>query len=275
MQIVGFVSLGVVIISTLTFIIQTFPEFQKDQHGNIEYTEAVRILDIIDQMAIYFFTLEYLIRFWAAPRKWIFFKEPMNLVDMFAILPFYLTLVMDRLEDMQIVGKAGKLVRLVRVLRIMRIFKLVRHFAGLQSLIYTLKQAYKELGLLMLLVGVAVLTFASLVYFSEKDTGVDRGDNGWTFLDSFWWGIMTLTTVGYDHKNPETFMGKVVGGLCALMGVFILTLPIPIVVNSFASYYKNRLWRNEVAHRRAEKMAKQEQEMLSIRKLRVLQGVSV
>jgi hypothetical protein len=60
-------------------------------------------------------------------------------------------------------GKAGKIVRLVRVMRVMRIFKLVRHFAGLQSLIYTLNQAYKELGLLMLLVGVAVLTFASLV----------------------------------------------------------------------------------------------------------------
>ena len=69
-------------------------------------------------------------------------------------------------------------------MRVMRIFKLVRHFAGLQSLIYTLNQAiimrmmmmiirknaqaYKELGLLMLLVGVAVLTFASLVYFAEK-----------------------------------------------------------------------------------------------------------
>ena len=133
--------------------------------------------------------------------------------------------------------QAGKLIRLVRVLRIMRIFKLVRHFAGLQSLIYTLNQAYKELGLLMLLVGVAVLTFASLVYFAEKDS---LNNGGWTFLDSFWWGIMTLTTVGYDHKNPETFLGKVVGGLCALVGIFILTLPIPIVVNSFASYYKNR-----------------------------------
>jgi len=68
------------------------------------------------------------------------------------------------------------------IFRIMRIFKLVRHFAGLQSLIYTLNQAYKELGLLMLLVGVAVLTFASLVYFAEKDTD-HKGDGGWTFLD--------------------------------------------------------------------------------------------
>ena len=90
-------------------------------------------------------------------------------------------------------GKAGKIVRLVRVMRVMRIFKLVRHFAGLQSLIYTLNQAYKELGLLMLLVGVAVLTFASLVYFAEKD----NPSGSWSFLDSFWWGLMTLTTVGW------------------------------------------------------------------------------
>ena len=61
----------------------------------------------------------------------------------------------------------------------------------------------------------------------------------WTFVESFWWGLMTLTTVGYD-LNPKTIMGKIVGGFCALSGIFILTLPIPIVVNSFASFYKNR-----------------------------------
>ena len=181
----------------------------------------------------------------------------MNLVDFLAIVPYYLTLALDSMQDMEIIGKAGKLVRLVRVLRVVRIFKLVRHFAGLQSLIYTLNQAYQELGLLMLLVAVAVLTFASLVYFAEKDTGLV---GQWTFVDSLWWGIMTLTTVGYDHKNPVTFLGKFVGGLCALAGIFILTLPIPIVVNSFGSYYKNRLWRNEVALRRAEKLAEQRHE---------------
>ena len=104
-------------------------------------------------------------------------------------------------------GKAGKIVRLVRVMRIMRIFKLVRHFAGLQSLIYTLNQAYKELGLLMLLVGVAVLTFSSLVYFAEKE----NPGGSWSFLDSFWWSLMTLTTVGYGDLSPSTFPGKLIG----------------------------------------------------------------
>ena len=56
---------------------------------------------------------------------------------------------------------------------------------------------------------------------------------------------MTITTVGYE-LNPKTLLGKLIGGFCALSGIFILTLPIPIVVNSFAVFYKNRLWRNEV-----------------------------
>ena len=54
----------------------------------------------------------------------------------------------------------------------------------------------------------------------------------------------------YNSRNPQTFTGKLLGGFCALSGVFILSLPIPIVVSSFANYYKNRLWRNEVAFKK-------------------------
>ena len=143
----------------------------------------------------------------------------MNMVDLLAIIPFYLTLALDSMEDLTIIGKAGKLIRLVRVLRIMRIFKLVRHFAGLQSLIYTLNQAYQELGLLMLLVCLSILTFSVLVFFVEKD-----GLQPWTFVDSLWWGIMTLTTVGNDTKGPASTAGKIIGGICALVGVSILSL---------------------------------------------------
>ena len=55
----------------------------------------------------------------------------------------------------------------------------------------------------------------------------------------------------------QTFLGKIFGGFCALLGVFTLTLPIPIVVNSFAGFYKNRLWRNEVAHKKRERIQSQ------------------
>jgi len=76
----------------------------------------------------------------------------------------------------------------------------------------------------------------------------------WTFVECFWWGLMTITTVGYD-SSPKTLLGKVFAGFCALSGVFCLTLPIPIIVNSFAGFYKNRLWRNEVTHKKKERLS--------------------
>ena len=142
----------------------------------------------------------------------------MNIIDISAIVPFYLSLLLEGLEDFEIIGKTGKMIRLVRVMRILRVFKLVRHFAGLQSLFYTLQQAYQELGLLLVLVAVAILTYSSLVYFAERDYDGDAGMNctdwqpdydknkwtsvinhpcySWTFVESFWWGLMTITTVG-------------------------------------------------------------------------------
>ena len=108
-QLFGFTSLGVVIISTITFIIQTFPEFQlKDEEDDASSAEqaekvlwAIDALVTIDELAIGFFTVEYVVRFLCSPRKWHFFKEPMNMVDFTAIIPFYLTLVLDSMEDMQ------------------------------------------------------------------------------------------------------------------------------------------------------------------------------
>ena len=167
-----------VLISTVTFIVSTIEELQEDEQGRVEFPLLLKIIDVIDNITIGFFTLEYLMRLACSPRKFKFMKGPMNMIDLLAIIPFYLSILLEGLKDFEIIGKAGKIIRLIKVMRILRIYKLVRHFAGLQSLFYTLQQAYKELGLLFILVAVAILTFSSLVYFAEKGLDIDKRDEG-------------------------------------------------------------------------------------------------
>merc|ERR1712098_1009275 len=96
-------------------------------------------------------------------------------------------------------------------------------------------------------------------YFAEKD-----GIKKWTFMESFWWGLMALTTVGNGERSPSTYIGKSIGSLCAISGIFILALPVPIVLNSFSSNYKNRVWRNEVMMKKQGKRQKMRNDGLGL-----------
>ena len=249
-QVAAFTSMMFVCLSTVTFIVESTLENDEENDDLLDTKEdnkfIMATMQYIDQLAITFFTVEYGVRLLLCPRKKKFIIDQMNLVDLIAIIPFYISLILEGLEDMEIIGKAGKIIRLIRILRILRIFKMIRHFVGLQSLVYTLHQAYKDLGLILIMVAVTVLMFSSLVFAFERD-----GPNwqSWSFYDCIWWGLMTLTTVGY-HLQPDTFLGKLACGLCALCGIFIITLPIPIVVSSFAVCYRSKLWRNEIATRK-------------------------
>ena len=190
----------------------------------------------------------------------IIYHRAMNMVDLLALIPFYLTLVLEQMEDIYMIGKTGKIIRLVRVLRIMRIFKMVRHFAGLQSLAYTMQEAYKELGLLLMLVTFSAFIFSIIVYFNEKDSEVP-----FTLFDGMLWSVMTISTVGSDANQPTSSFGVFFGGLCPIIGVFILSLPVPIVVNSFVTCYRNRIWRDEVRQKKDERMAeRRKSDMLHI-----------
>ena len=109
LQVFSCVSLGGTCLSTLTFILQTFPRFQTETKTDFEEKgPALKVIDVLDTVTMVFFTLEYLVRLICSPRTWAFFKKPMNLVDLLAILPFYLSLALENLDDVDIIGKAGK-----------------------------------------------------------------------------------------------------------------------------------------------------------------------
>ena len=160
-QVIDVLSLFFVFLSTFCFILQTSEDMLDQPTQNF--------LQFLDNLTVVIFTIEYVTRFVCSPRKIMFLRNVMNAIDLLAIVPFYISLTLDHLEDVKIIGKAGKTIRLVRILRVIRIFKLVRHFAGLQSLIRTLYEAYKELVLLMVMVTIAIFTFSILMYFAEKD----------------------------------------------------------------------------------------------------------
>jgi len=130
--------------------------------------------------------------------------------------------------------------RIVKTLRIIRIFKLARHSTGLQALGNTMKANYKELGLLFLLLGMGAIMFASLIFVFEKE---DPNSTFKTMFDSYWWAIITMTTVGYGDVTPVTGFGKVLGCFCAIFGVLVIGLPIPIIGNSFNKFYaRQKRW---------------------------------
>ena len=167
--------------STLTFIVESNlehdleilaenVEFLNSSHiSESETKQILKATQILDQLAITFFTLEYCLRLALCPNKRKFLLDKMNLIDLIAIIPFYISLLLAGLEDMEIIGKAGKLIRLIRLMRILRIFKMIRHFVGLQSLVYTLHQAYKDLGLILIIVSVTILMFSSLMFAFERE----------------------------------------------------------------------------------------------------------
>ncbi|XP_040900806.1 potassium voltage-gated channel subfamily V member 1 [Toxotes jaculatrix] len=196
---------------------------------------APLLFDILEYVCVVWFTGELALRFLCVKDKCRFSRSIPNVIDLLAILPFYVTLAVESLHGGTTeLENMGRVVQVLRLLRSLRMLKLGRHSTGLKSLGLTIAQCYEEVGLLLLFLGVGISIFAVVVFALEHDLPAT------TFTSvpaAWWWATTSMTTVGYGDIRPDTAAGKVLAFLCILSGILILALPIAIINDRFSACY--------------------------------------
>ncbi|XP_072133838.1 potassium voltage-gated channel subfamily A member 2-like [Mobula birostris] len=265
-RVIAIMSVVVILISIVSFCLETLPVFRDDKEnpagGQPHYSNettpyhAPSFADpffIVETLCIIWFSFEFLVRLFACPSKPTFFRNIMNIIDIVAITPYFITLGTELAAQQQQQQQAGNgqqqgqqamslaILRVIRLVRVFRIFKLSRHSKGLQILGQTLKASMRELGLLIFFLFIGVILFSSAVYFAEADEASSFFDS---IPDAFWWAVVSMTTVGYGDMYPVTIGGKMVGSLCAIAGVLTIALPVPVIVSNF-NYFYHRETENE------------------------------
>lgn len=257
-------SFAFVLASIAGFCVETLSEMNIAKNVTREcwYTSVVSTTDVqnplfflecLDYVCTVFFTLELVVRVVFAPCKTLFFRSLMNVIDILALLPLYVQFFLEFLDYQECLRSHRAVVELIfilRIIRIFRIFHLVKHYKALKILVHAIRASIQELLMLSIFLFIAMLVFSTVIFYAERPTAhYSRETGGGRFQSiptGFWYAIITMTTVGYGDVYPETALGRIVGALCALCGVLLVALTIPVISNNFALFYMHARNREEM-----------------------------
>ena len=200
-------------------------------------------LDAFETGSIVIFTVEYLLRLWVCTvdtrfahpvfGRLRFVVTPMALVDLCALLPFYLPVMLAL--DL-------RFIRALRLFRLFRVFKLGHYSQSLQLFAQVVRDKRAELGVAVCAVMVLLIFASSFMYYIESEAQPQAFSS---IPAAMWWGVATLTTVGYGDIYPITPLGKILGAIIALLGIGLFAVPAGILASGFTEVME----RHSTAHR--------------------------
>jgi len=245
--------LALIALNVLVFVFESVASLQTQYEGFFFYFEFVSVV---------IFSIEYLLRIWACTysedyRRPIMGRlrmmaTPMALIDIIAILPFYLAAL-------------GFDLRFIRILRLVRLFRLFRSGKLAQAfglLVKVVTDKKEELGLSVLVLILVLIFSSSVMWYIE---GNEPGTQFTSVPASMWWGMMTITTIGYGDMYPVTAAGRVFGSIVGFLGICVFALPVGILGAGFADEIR---FRREAAEKAGLESAEDEAEEVDEVKLK-------
>lgn len=195
-----------IVISIIAFSVETLPDLSDNLRLSLEW---------IERISIFIFVVEYLLRLWFAENRQKFVFSFFGIIDLLAILPFFLSTSIDL-----------RSARALRLLRLFRVLKLARYNAAMHRFHVALLLAKEEIVLFMALTGITLFLAAVGIYHFEHEAQPEQFKS---VFHSLWWAITTLTTVGYGDVVPVTTGGRIFTFVVLLVGLGVVSVPAGLV----------------------------------------------
>ncbi|KAK9515114.1 hypothetical protein VZT92_025784 [Zoarces viviparus] len=229
-----------VTITAVNLSISTMPAMREEEEAG-KCSQMCYNIFIVETVCVAWFSLEFTLRFIQDRSKLAFLRQPLNLIDVVAILPYYITLVVDSTSKEKkgsgnsYLDKVGLVLRVLRALRILYVMRLARHSLGLQTLGLTARRCTREFGLLLLFLCVAIALYSPLLYLIENEMAPTQEFT--SIPATYWWAVITMTTVGYGDMVPRSIPGQVVALSSILSGILLMAFPVTSIFHTFSRSY--------------------------------------
>ncbi len=227
-QIVNWLILTLILLSTLAVILESISGISKT------YNHYFRLFNTF---TIIVFTIEYLLRLWSSPvnEKYAgrfgrvrYAFSFMAIVDLLAILPFYLPLIIP--IDL-------RFIRTLRMMRLFRLVKLVRYSDAIQDYVQVVKRRKEHLIIIISTILVFLVLISGVMYIVEHEAQPSKFTN---IPETMWWAVCTMTTVGYGDVYPITNLGKLLSGIISILGIGLFAIPAGILSSGFIEVLQER-----------------------------------